>query len=67
MDAIGFEPMFFYCYNSQSPEDSLHASIFFFAGHTGVEPAPSAVTGRHLNRLTYTLNFEAAEKVQANN
>ena len=27
VDAIGFEPMFFYCHSSQSPEDSLHASI----------------------------------------
>ena len=31
-------------------------SITPFAGYTGVEPAPYAVTGRHLNRLTYTLN-----------
>lgn len=37
--------MFFYCYNSQSPEDSLHASIF--AVMTGLEPATLGVTGRY--------------------
>lgn len=30
-----------------------HTNIF--AVYTGVEPAPCAVTGRHLNRLTYRL------------
>ena len=39
--------------DGQSPKDSLHASIFFFAGRTRVELAPYCVTGRHLNRLTY--------------
>ena len=39
-------------------------SITPFAGYTGVEPAPYAVTGRHLNRLTYTLSIAGAEGLE---
>lgn len=37
-------------------ESNQYVSVLYhFAGYTGVEPAPYAVTGRHLNRLTYSL------------
>lgn len=37
---------------------NVYSSLDGNAGYTGIEPAPNAVTVRHLNHLTYTPDGE---------
>ena len=40
-----------------------NVAIFFVADRTGLEPATSAVTGRHSNQLNYRSSIEGAKIV----
>jgi hypothetical protein len=43
--------------NSKKRKKSLKIKRLFLAIRTGLEPATSAVTGRHSNQLNYRINF----------